>query len=46
MLLDNLALENLATACAERNRWQFQFILAPLVIERGTGSALNPIAVF
>jgi kynurenine formamidase len=45
-LLDNLALENLGTACGERNCWEFQFILAPLVIERGTGSALNPIAVF
>lgn len=45
-LLDNLALENLGAACSERNRWEFQFILAPLVIERGTGSALNPIAVF
>jgi kynurenine formamidase len=45
-LLDNLALENLATACAERNRWEFQFIVAPLIIERGTGSAVNPIAVF
>jgi kynurenine formamidase len=45
-LLDNLALENLASACAERNRWEFQLIVAPLIIERGTGSAVNPIAVF
>lgn len=45
-LLDNLALENLASACAERSRWEFQLIVAPLIIERGTGSAVNPIAVF
>lgn len=45
-LLDNQALENLADACAERERWAFQYIVAPLVIEKGTGSAVNPIAVF
>jgi hypothetical protein len=42
----SLALENLGTACADRNRWAFQFLLAPLIIERGTGSALNPVAIF
>lgn len=45
-LLDNLALENLADACVQRNRWEFQFIIAPLIIEKGTGSAVNPLAVF
>ena len=45
-LLDNLALENLAAACAARNRWAFQLVVAPLIIERGTGSAVNPIAIF
>ncbi|MGI8549174.1 MAG: cyclase family protein [Dehalococcoidia bacterium] len=45
-LLDNLALENLAGACATHNRWEFQFVVAPLVIEKGTGSAVNPIAIF
>jgi kynurenine formamidase len=45
-LLDNLALENLAAACARRGRWAFQLVIAPLIIERGTGSAVNPIAVF
>lgn len=45
-LLDNLALEHLAAACAKRNHWEFQFIVAPLIIERGAGSAVNPIAIF
>jgi kynurenine formamidase len=45
-LLDNLALEDLAGACARYNRWAFQFVVAPLIIERGTGSAVNPIAIF
>lgn len=44
-LLDNLALEMLADACAGGNRWEFQFVIAPLIIERGIGSAVNPIAI-
>ena len=45
-LLDNLDLEPLARTCAELKRWEFQFLAAPLRIEGGTGSPLNPIAVF
>lgn len=45
-LLDNLALERVADACAQRGRWEFQLVIAPLVIEKGTGSAVNPIAIF
>jgi kynurenine formamidase len=45
-LLDNLSLEPLAAACAARNRWAFQFVVAPLVLERGTGSAVNLLAIF
>jgi len=44
-LLDNLELESLAVACAEEQRWSFLLTLAPLVIEGGTASPLNPIAV-
>ncbi len=45
-LLDNLWLEDLAAACAETGRWSFLLTLAPLPIEGGTGSPVNPIAVF
>jgi kynurenine formamidase len=45
-LLDNLDLELLAAVCAELGRWSFQLALAPLRIEGGTGSPLNPIAIF
>ncbi|GIW07155.1 MAG: cyclase [Dehalococcoidia bacterium] len=45
-LLDNADLEALATACAERGRWEFQLVIAPLILERGTGSPVNPIAIF
>ena len=45
-LLDNLDLDPLAQVCGELGRWEFQLTLAPLRIEGGTGSPLNPIAVF
>ena len=45
-LLDNLDLEPLAETCQALGRWEFQLALAPLRIEGGTGSPLNPIAVF
>ena len=45
-LLDNLYLENLANKCAAVNRWTFQIILAPLNVPGGTGSPLDPVAVF
>lgn len=45
-LLDNLNLEPLATVCDEFDRWTFQLVAAPLPIEGGTGSPLNPIAIF
>ena len=45
-LLDNLDLELLARVCTELDRWEFQLVVAPLRIEGGTGSPLNPIAIF
>jgi kynurenine formamidase len=45
-LIDNAALDDIAAACARMNRWEFQLIVAPLIITGGTGSPVNPIAVF
>jgi kynurenine formamidase len=45
-LFDNCDLEALADAAAARNRWEFLLTAAPLPIPGGTGSPLNPIAVF
>ena len=45
-LLDNLHLEDLGNACEAEKRWTFQFVLAPLNIPGGTGSPVDPIAVF
>ena len=45
-LIDNCNLEELAAACEERGRWEFLLTLAPLRIRYGTGSPVNPIALF
>ena len=45
-LFDNCDLEALGEAAAERDRWEFLLMAAPLPIRGGTGSPLNPIAVF
>lgn len=45
-LLDNLQLEAVAAKCAELKRWTFQVVIAPLNIPGGTGSPVNPIAIF
>jgi kynurenine formamidase len=44
-LLDNANFDELAAACAEEGRWEFLFVIAPLVINGGTGSPANPIAI-
>ena len=45
-LLDNADLEHVAERCAELGRWEFQLVVAPLIVLGGTGSPVNPIAVF
>jgi kynurenine formamidase len=45
-VIDNCDLTALAEAAGARKRWAFQFIAAPLPIRTGTGSPINPIAVF
>jgi kynurenine formamidase len=45
-LLDYLQLEDLAATCGRLGRWEFLFVASPLRIVGGTGSPLNPIAVF
>jgi kynurenine formamidase len=45
-LLDYLQLEDLAAQCEAEHRWEFLFVAAPLRITTGTGSPLNPIAIF
>jgi kynurenine formamidase len=45
-LLDRADFDALAEAAATRGRWEFMLTLAPLPIPNGTGSPLNPIAIF
>lgn len=45
-VLDRADFQALAAAAAERNRWEFMLTIAPLPIPNGTGSPVNPIAMF
>jgi kynurenine formamidase len=45
-LLDYLQFADLLPECERRGRWEFLFVAAPLRIPHGTGSPLNPVAVF
>ncbi len=45
-LIDNVDLEELAETAARLNRWEFLFVVAPLPVDNGAGSAVNPVAVF
>ncbi|MFK7975403.1 MAG: cyclase family protein [Halioglobus sp.] len=45
-IFDNLDLDELATVSAREKRSTFLFTAAPLRVAGGTGSPLNPIAVF
>ncbi|MGH7752578.1 MAG: cyclase family protein, partial [Gemmatimonadales bacterium] len=45
-LMDNSFLEPLAQACAEEGRYEFLLTVNPLNVRGGTGSPVNPIAIF
>jgi hypothetical protein len=45
-IFDNFDFEALSAAAATRNRYTFLITAAPLTVGGGTGSPLNPIAVF
>jgi kynurenine formamidase len=45
-LLDWLQLDDLVAVCEESNRWSFLCVVAPLRLRAGTGSPVNPIAIF
>lgn len=45
-LMDDLDLENLAKESAARSRPTFLFVAAPLRVRGGTGSPVNPLAIF
>jgi kynurenine formamidase len=45
-LLDRADFDALSEVAASRNRWEFMLTVAPLPIPKGTGSPVNPIAMF
>lgn len=45
-LLHNLDTEALARHCESRSQWEFLLTIAPLKVPGGTGSPVNPIAMF
>ena len=45
-LIDGADLEPLAATAAELDRYEFLFVIAPLRVPNGAGSAINPLAVF
>jgi kynurenine formamidase len=45
-LLDWLQLDDLVAVCDELSRWSFLCVIAPLRLRTGTGSPVNPIAIF
>jgi kynurenine formamidase len=45
-IFDNLDLEAVAETAAKLNRWEFLLFAAPVPVTNGTGSLINPIAVF
>lgn len=45
-LLDYLEFDSLVALCEELHRWSFMCVIAPLRLDSGTGSPVNPIAIF
>lgn len=45
-IFDNLDLERAVETARRLKRYEFMFSAAPLVIEKGMGSPLNPLAIF
>lgn len=45
-IIDDMDPELLAETCARLNRWEFMLVIAPLRVPNGTGSPVNPIAIF
>src|SRR6201998_3244879 len=45
-IVENLDLERAVETARRLNRYEFMLTFAPLPVEGGTGSPLNPLAVF
>lgn len=45
-IIDNADLTNLSETAARLRRWEFLFVAGPIATPGGTGSPLNPLAIF
>ncbi|MGD0289411.1 MAG: hypothetical protein ABSC63_07140 [Candidatus Binataceae bacterium] len=45
-LIDNADLDAVSETCRKHNRYEFQFVMAPLMLKQGTASPVNPLALF
>jgi kynurenine formamidase len=45
-IIDNMDLERVAQVAAQQHRWEFLLTLAPEAVPGGTGSPINPTAIF
>jgi len=45
-IVDSYDTEMLAETAARLKRWEFMLVIAPLRVPGGTGSPVNPIAMF
>ena len=45
-IVENLDLENLAATARRLKRYEFMLTFAPIPVEGGSGSPVNPIAIF
>ncbi|MEO6124248.1 MAG: cyclase family protein [Ilumatobacteraceae bacterium] len=45
-LIDNLRLDTVTHVCRDERRWEFLMSVSPMRVPGGTGSPVNPIAVF
>lgn len=46
VLVDHIAVEELARVCVDEGRWEFFFSVAPLRIPKATGTPVNPLCIF
>ena len=44
-LIDGVDLDALAETAARFERWEFMFTVAPLPVDTGAGSSVNPVAI-
>ena len=44
-MVDAVVLTQLAAECAKQDRYDFMLTVNPLIIEGGTGSPVNPVAI-